>query len=175
MDDHLGNIEFLQSAYTVCFGIAAAALILAVALFFLLDIREIFLIESGRARRKTVLEMNEKNQRTGKLREDTGSDNAKTGGRTVKSTQSMTTLEADQNARNGPGTVEDLRQFSGKDGGKGLKGATERVSEGKASVYKEKPGANTVLLSGQTSLAASGRFSIVRKIIITHTDEDIPA
>ena len=80
------DIVFLQSASRICFVIAIAAAVLAVALFFLLDIKDIFLIETGRAQRKTIEEMNARNLRTGKLRDDTESDLRNSGGITVKST-----------------------------------------------------------------------------------------
>ena len=64
------TIKFLQTASEICFGTAIAFAILAAALFFLLDIRENFLIETDCARRKTIDEMHERNRRTGKLREE---------------------------------------------------------------------------------------------------------
>lgn len=68
------NMEFLKSASRICFVIAAAALLLSITLFFLLDIRNVLLIETGCARSKAVREMNEKNRRT----TEAGDDSART-------------------------------------------------------------------------------------------------
>lgn len=65
-------MEFLQSASEICFVIAAAALVLALGLFFFFDIRNVFLIEIGRAKSRAVQEMETRNQGAEKLRDKAG-------------------------------------------------------------------------------------------------------
>lgn len=73
------HMELLQSASEICFVIAAAALVLALGLFFFFDIRNVFLIEIGRAKSRAVQEMQTRNQsaeklgdRAGKYRDNSG-------------------------------------------------------------------------------------------------------
>ena len=66
------HMEFLQSASEICFVIAAAALVLALGLFFFFDIRNVFLIEIGRAKSRAVQEMETRNQGAEKLRDKAG-------------------------------------------------------------------------------------------------------
>ncbi len=66
------HMEFLQSASDICFVIAAAALVLALGLFFFFDIRNVFLIEIGRAKSRAVQEMETRNQSAEKLRDKAG-------------------------------------------------------------------------------------------------------
>lgn len=73
------HMELLQSASEICFVIAAAALVLALGLFFFFDIRNVFLIEIGRAKSRAVQEMETRNQsaeklgdRAGKYRDNSG-------------------------------------------------------------------------------------------------------
>ena len=51
----------LRLTSTVCFAMAALALLLAVIFFFLFDIRTIFRIRTGSARKKRIRELHEKN------------------------------------------------------------------------------------------------------------------
>ena len=162
------NIEFLQSAYTICFGIAIAFAVLAVALFFLLDIREIFLIETGRAQRKTVEEMHHRNQKTGKLRDDTVADLRTEGDATAKSTASEKTESA-----------------GGFGGFEAQRGSTVQVSETGSAMPAAAAfmrGESTEVLQEETS---RGRqtvqrsdpgipFRVTQKTIVIHTDEKIP-
>lgn len=164
------DILFLQSASRVCFGIAIAAAILAIVLFFLLDIREVFLIETGRAQRKTVAEMNEKNLRTGKLRDDTESDLDKSGGMTVKSTVAGKTLSSQNQPQNPDwsGAAAGHQQYAKPSGS-----TMEFSSQGADGHYY---GRETAVLGEQGKAPASNpSFRVTQKTIITHTDEMIHA
>lgn len=63
-------ISILKTSLSVCIAFAILFFIISVILFFLFDIRTIFNIRTGRAKRKTVQEMQEANNRTGRLRVD---------------------------------------------------------------------------------------------------------
>ena len=56
------HTAFIVSALVMCIG-----LILAVAFFFLFDIKNIFMIRTGKAKQKSISEMQERNLQTGKL------------------------------------------------------------------------------------------------------------
>ena len=66
------HMELLQAASEICFVIAAAALVLALGLFLFFDIRNVFLIEIGRAKSRAVQEMETRNQSAEKLRDRAG-------------------------------------------------------------------------------------------------------
>lgn len=77
MDNTLQLIELYSTGFNVCMVIAIAGAALALFLFFKLDIRGIYMIQSGRARRKEIRNITEKNRKTDKLRKKTGTDGAK--------------------------------------------------------------------------------------------------
>lgn len=164
------DIVFLQSASRICFGIAIAAAVLAVALFFLLDIKDIFLIETGRAQRKTIEEMNARNLRTGKLRDDTESDLRKSGGVTVKSTVAGKTQSPQEApAYAGANAAPPRHSEYAKPSGSTMKFSSQQPDN-------ISPGEETAVLGAQNNApAANSSFRVTQKTIITHTDEIIPA
>ncbi len=64
------TISLLKICFSICLALTIVFFIIAVVLFFVFDIRTIFNIRTGRAKRKTVQEMQEANSRTGRLRVD---------------------------------------------------------------------------------------------------------
>jgi len=62
------TIELLNTLFLVCAILAGVFLILSVILFFIFDIRSIFNIRTGRAKKKTVQEMQDANSRTDVLK-----------------------------------------------------------------------------------------------------------
>ncbi|MDO5476287.1 MAG: hypothetical protein Q4F43_04135 [Eubacteriales bacterium] len=180
------DIEFLQTAYRTCFGIAIAALVLAVALFFLLDIKEIILIETGHAQRRTVERMHAKNQRTGKLRDDTEADLGTTGARTVKSTTEAKTASELSDSPGGAGA--DGRQqpvplstgFTAPENSRKRQGMLES-QEAQTAVGARQDrigddnGRETEVLDNSGRTVPDFMFRVTKKITITHTDESISA
>ena len=61
-------ISVLNTLFYVCLSLCIVFFIITVVLFFLFDIRAIFSIRTGRAKRKTVDEMMAANANTGRLR-----------------------------------------------------------------------------------------------------------
>lgn len=162
------NKEFLQSASRICFIAAALALVLAVVMFFLFDIRNIFLIETGRAKSKAIQEMNERNQRTGKLRDDSG-DMIDYGGaegipldsRSAASGKNPSNKD-EKNKKRG----REVLAAPGKNGG-------TRVDVVHRSGTTVEMASTSVL--GQARKRNAKGFKIVQKTIVIHTDENIPA
>lgn len=62
------TLSILQTCFSVCVAFCILFFIITVVLFFLFDIRTIFNIRTGRAKRKTVSEMQAANSQTGRLR-----------------------------------------------------------------------------------------------------------
>ena len=78
-------LSVLNTAFIVCLAMTILFFVVAVILFFLFDIKTIYMIRSGRAQAKTVKEMQEINASTGRLRgaSKTGEKNRKNKVRTV--------------------------------------------------------------------------------------------
>ncbi len=151
MNQYQQSMDFFQTGYRVCFGIAIAALIIALILFFLFDIRTIFMIRTGRAQRRKVQEMEERNQRTGKLRDDTekdlGSGTSDSGAKTLSRGKSLTENKTE-------------------------KGKTKKAQKGSGRATQSM--LDTMALSkASASEAGDFHFVVVQKEIITHTDERI--
>lgn len=67
MDANL-TIDVLDTCFKVCLSFTIFFIILSVALFFIFDIKTIFSIRTGSAKRKTIKEMQVANDTTGRLR-----------------------------------------------------------------------------------------------------------
>lgn len=61
-------INIFQTCFQVCLAFTVLFFIITVILFFLFDIRTIFNIRTGRAKNKTIKEMQQANNKTGRLR-----------------------------------------------------------------------------------------------------------
>lgn len=61
-------ISFFNTAFVICFAGTILFFVISLVLFFVFDIRTIYMIRSGRAQAKTVKEMQEANADTGRLR-----------------------------------------------------------------------------------------------------------
>lgn len=68
MDNALNRIELFNNLFYIFAGIAAVSFILAVFMFFHFDIPAIYAMLTGKARRRTIEEMNKRNAQTGKMR-----------------------------------------------------------------------------------------------------------
>ena len=62
-------ITIYHTGFIVCAILFVIGILLALAFFFMFDIRNIFLLRTGRAKQQTISEMQERNLRTGKLSE----------------------------------------------------------------------------------------------------------
>lgn len=63
-----GAISSLQTCFVICLALAIAFFVISVIMFFAFNIRLIFNIRTGRAKKKTVEEMQKANSETGRLR-----------------------------------------------------------------------------------------------------------
>lgn len=66
-------LSVLNTTFVICLAMTILFFVISVILFFLFDIKTIYMIRSGRAQAKTVKEMEEINSSTGRLR---GSSNS---------------------------------------------------------------------------------------------------
>ena len=63
-------LDFYRLGFRISMIVAIVGFALAVFFFFRFNIREIFLLMTGRAKAKTVKNLEERNEKTGKLRDD---------------------------------------------------------------------------------------------------------
>lgn len=61
-------ISILNTGFIICLSAAILFFVISIILFFVFDIRTIYMIRSGRAQAKTVKEMEKANSDTGRLR-----------------------------------------------------------------------------------------------------------
>lgn len=60
-------LSILNTGYTVCLVLALAFFLLSVVLFFLFDIRHVYMIKSGKAAKRDIRKLEETNFQTGQL------------------------------------------------------------------------------------------------------------
>lgn len=171
MDNVDGIISVLRTCLQVCIAFSILFFIISVVLFFVFDIRTIFNIRTGRAKKKTVREMQEANNKTGRLR---------VGGKTVTSQLSKADKSKAKKANKTDNTIlpppVEEEPFS----------PTEVLGQNTFSSSEYRPDSEpTTQLSGSDGyqneniiqpVAGSPvdvSFSITKKIIIIHTDEVI--
>ncbi|MDO4831265.1 MAG: hypothetical protein Q4A46_07295 [Clostridia bacterium] len=160
------------SVLQVCQQIAIAFLIfffiISVVLFFVFDIRKIFNIRTGRAKRKTVSEMSKANAATGRLR---------VGGKTVTSELSKEEKKRQKRSHKTPNIPSALPTTEDMSGA----GATDVLTNTQyeplgAPTEKLEPtegNGETTLLSNQEPYYPTSKFVITKKIIKINTDEII--
>lgn len=166
------DISFLLSTSKVLFTLAIVFLILAIILFFLLDIKNVLQIETGSARRKTVQEMHERNQRTGTLRhvaENSGGKTKENADHREKAGKRADTQKHDGRPSKTEKTSVGATHKSGSNAG------TEGFTDGSdGAAPRQQSLAETGIL--KEGLRAVGfEFTVTQKTIIVHTDEIIPA
>lgn len=161
-------ISVLHTCFTVFLVVAVIMVILSVALFFLLNIKDVFNILTGRAVRKTVQEMEEANNATGRLR------------KVNKIAMGDITAPTMTDELIANSVTEPLQ--------KNMAQAEEQGSEN-TMLLNEGAGDTTLLNSGETSVLSMvnihaedeqnqqhiniGKFLIVKSEMLIHTDEII--
>ena len=77
----MDSISIFNTAFVVCLSMAILFFIISVVLFFIFDIKTIYMIRSGKAKAKTVKEMQAANADTGRLRIGNKTQTEKTPGK----------------------------------------------------------------------------------------------
>lgn len=184
MDNTTQLMELYSTCFTLSMVITIIAAALAVFLFFRFNIRGIYAIRSGKAKQREIREMEERNQRTGKLREDSEFDFDSTGSRdngTVKT--GPTKSSGRRTARSGK-----TGSTGGRKSGR-IRGRTG--STGGTAKQPQQPSSETAVLGGvsgaehhandtlplseplQAKPVQGFRFDITEYTAVVHTDEII--
>lgn len=178
MEDIAGKIQLYHNIFTVCLVLSLVCLVLAVALFFVLDIRSVLGYLTGRQRRRKVKEMEAANAVSGRLmreqssmqhvaqemKEEMGVRQIQTPGarKVEKVVEELPVSEVPKEApvqekqQPSPAAPQEMQR-------------TEPVRETETTLLKE-DGSTEVLYE---STAPQGTFTIEREIILIHTEEVI--
>ena len=164
----MNNAENIISTLETCFNIFVAFTVLffviSVVLFFLFDIRTIFSIKTGRAKSKTIKEMQEVNSKTGRLR---------VGGKTVTAQLTEKDREVFGTQQPNPDSppVPEYENTAGS-------AETEVLSTNNSEYFPDTP--PTEQLSNMTADEQNNNrqiidvhFQVYEKNIVVHSDEMI--
>lgn len=159
------------SVLQVCQHIAIAFLIfffiISVVLFFVFDIRKIFNIRTGRAKKKTVSEMSKANASTGRLR---------VGGKTVTSELSKQEKRRQKKgvtAITPPTDLPKTEEIGANPTEVLTNTAYEPAGTPTEDLNQSEGDESTTVLSNQQQRYPAAKFVITRKIIKINTDEVI--
>lgn len=178
-------ISVLNIGFIICLSMAILFFIVSVVLFFLFDIRTIYMIRSGRAQAKTVKEMQEINSSTGRLR--VGGKTQTGSMKKTKKSKDVIRLPQDQQNQGAQPAVPDVQQYAEEyDVTEQLDDTGETVMldapmfDDAAETSVLLPEAETSVLSQPAAPAAAQPqqeitiyFDVVKKIIVCDTDEVI--
>lgn len=184
-------ISILNTAFIICLSGAILFFVISVALFFVFDIKTIYMIRSGRAQAKTVKEMQDANTSTGRLRvgKTTQTSGLKKGKKTSK-TEKTPVVQPPQQFQTEQSSQENYGGYSFE---------SERITEQLSDNAVENPVAQPAFDdASETSILSSAAetsvlnqmdddtyesyadstqttiyFDIIKKIIVRDTDEVI--
>lgn len=183
MDNTEQLINIYHTGFIVCVVLFVIGVLLAVACFFLFDIRNIFMLRTGRAKQRTIEEMQARNQKTGKLSSDvpyTDSGSLK-GPSTGKRGKKSGALKVEPKR---PVSIEPPQAAPKKQLGTELTANADKtlMQGGEVKQMADQihldPLETEVLTSAQKSAAPVNaspgfRFTITERTIVTHTTESI--
>ena len=182
---------FIVSIIVMCIGLA-----LAVLFFFMFDIKNIFMIRTGRARQKSIADMQERNLQTGKLSSSPYTDSGEIRNKKERrktgafKTGAFRSSDRKQGAEVQPAKQRlEAAEHLQNNGISGLASETSMLAEPNNAVSMdetllnmessqyEAPG--TTVLAGndhpqvQASTSAKPKFTVTERTIVTHTNEII--
>ena len=182
------SISILQTGFIICLAFAIVFFIISFVLFFVFNIRLIFNIRTGRAKKKTIEEMQKANSETGRLRANGRTLTSKLGGKNSPPASQFSAFEKNDvsfyDGSEATGSLEDItQQTSYSVSAPSYKASDEYKSEfAETSLLNESGNiaetsllnegddiAETTLLSGQQG----DEFKILQKMVFIHTDEVI--
>ncbi len=174
-------ISIFRICFYICLAFTILFFIISVVLFFLFDIKTIFNIRTGRAKQKTIKEMQAANNSTGRLRVD---------GKTLTSQLSKNdkkNIKKRENIIVPPQTEPVKEQYVNQSKtpyGDGSENTT--VLQPQADIQSYDPGAQTTQQLSESDMNNIGydnsfaydnvknvNFQIVKKLVVIHTDEII--
>lgn len=188
MQDTEKLINILHTGFVISMAITIVFLLITVLLFFVFDIRQVFMIRSGKAAKRDIRKLEEENFKTGRLSDSPagqrfntssfsgpltgGFDSQKLAEKEQKAPQIVPPQRPQDNATTLLGQNE-TTLLNGESTTVLDTGATTVLNEGATTVLNA--GATTVLNSGMQNLnpGQNRMFNILKKEVHIHTDEVI--
>lgn len=161
-------LNFLHTAFIVCLVIGIVFIVIAIMLFFVLNIRQVFNFKTGRASKKGIREIEEKNFQTGRLSRETMIHKTYENTDSLDTSQDLGKTEQMPNNTYGGATVQTAATDEMYDNG------TTVLNAGETTILNA---GETTVLSGGTGMAAgqsaTRKYVITKKQMYIHTDECI--
>ena len=170
--------SLLSTCFSICIVLSVLFFIIAVILFFVFDIRTIFNIRTGRAKKKTVSEMQAANNKTGRMKENEKEPVLQTDN---SSTAILTNINSDNGQQQAALSLEaaqtDIlnKEYAATDilDDRYKKNNYFLNSAPTMQLVKEKNTENNCVANGTASNYYDIGFTISKKIVIIHTNETI--
>ncbi len=171
------SISILQTGFIICLAFAIVFFIISVVLFFVFNIRLIFNIRTGRAKKKTIEEMQKANSETGRLRAKGKSLTSKLGSDTPPESQ-FSGFQKNYTSSSGSGseTTSSLENVM-ENTSYSVNVPSYKYANENESEFAETSLLNEADISSETTLLSdendSTGFKILQRMIFIHTDEII--
>ncbi|MFT3952504.1 MAG: hypothetical protein QM689_11280 [Oscillospiraceae bacterium] len=174
MGDQMSTISLLHNGFIICLTLAVVCFLAAILLFFVLDIKTIFLLRTGKLQKKAIEQIQQDNTRTGTLSNKkrlnfTGefTDNLKS---KKLSSYNPPTKDAEQAPATDTQGTSVLSQTQETALLMRESGATEQlvtVSDGVASIQQQ------AVQTPNRHNSGAIRFTVVKCLVLVHTNESI--
>jgi len=165
-------IEILKTGYIICLVLTIMFFLISVLLFFVFDIKQVFLVRTGRAAKRDIRKLEEENFNTGRLSQyKAGNRNFSNSGSLENSQELPKTEQMSQNpvpVPPAPPNVSGVQESF----------ATTVLGQNDTTVLNNEfttvlnNGATTVLSQGmQGAIHETRKFRVVKKEMHIHTEE----
>lgn len=166
-------IEILKTGYIICLVLTVMFFLISVLLFFVFDIKQVFLVRTGRAAKRGIRKLEEQNFNTGRLSQYKAANHNFANSGSLENSQELPKTEQ-MSGNPAPVQPPQPPNFSGAQ--EGL--ATTVLGQNDTTVLNNEfttvlnNGATTVLSQGmQGAIHETRKFRIVKKEMCIHTEE----
>lgn len=176
MVDENTLLSFFKIALIICISFATLFVTISVILFFVFDIRTIFNIRTGRAKKRTIDEMSKINSSTGRLRIDGKTVTSRLDQKDKKRGERGESAKLKKQSQTVSASTENNVTFVNDGGAQTdvLKYQDDMQTSklNKTGDFQNKPASIKSAHLSDAQIKEIG-FSIVKKVILVHTDETI--
>ena len=162
--DAVGWMRLFGNLTYVAIAIAAVGLIMAVIFFFVFNIRDVYALRTGKAKRVAIERMSARNEQTGRLRATTGSGSLKT-------TASIPSAVTDEQKPDASATADSTTLLNGSSSETTVLGTSDNETTVLTNQAPAPAAAQTV--TQPVPKPSSIRFDISDDTVVIHTDEMI--
>ncbi|MCI6499323.1 MAG: hypothetical protein MSA21_10630 [Lachnospiraceae bacterium] len=165
------SLSTLNTLFYVFLALTIVFFLISVLLFFLFDIRRVFMIRTGRAARRDIKKIQDESFQTGRLSRNSSANSLYNGSGSLTESDE---LQKTEEVSNISGNASSNTNTAGNAADTGANATTVLQSEGTTVLNQEETTVlNAGVSDGATSNVKIGKFLIIRKEINIHTDEVI--